>query len=273
MPNVLTADQVGFFEANGYLTKLPVIGEAEAAVCRQRIEAYEAETGKTATETLHIKAHLYFTWLWELSRHPNLVGAVADLVGEDLFVLASRFWIKEPGDRKFVTWHQDLAYFGLDPQIMVTSWLALTEVTRENGCQRFIPRSQRGLRKHAETYDPDNLLSRGQQVTDVDDSGAVDVLLRPGEMSIHHGNLLHSSEPNVSEGRRIGFALMMFPTRVRSTLGRRPATLIRGADAYGHWDHDPLPRFDRDPVIWQLMADADRAYREKSVRQVAEISG
>jgi len=95
-----------------------------AAECRRRIEAYETETGKTATETLHIKGHLYFTWLWQLSQHPNLTGAIAELIGEDLFVMASRFWIKQPGDRKFVTWHQDLAYFGLDPQIMVTAWLA-----------------------------------------------------------------------------------------------------------------------------------------------------
>ena len=117
------------------------------------------------------------------------------------------------------------------------------------------------------------MLSRGQQVADVDESTAVDILLRPGEMSIHHGNLLHSSEPNVSDMRRIGFALMMFPAHVRSTLGRRPATLIRGNDTHGHWDHDPPPRFDRDPVIWQLMADADRAYRDKSVKQEAEVSG
>lgn len=272
MPHVLSDAQVQFFREQGYLTRLPVIGEAEAGACRQRLEAYETETGKTATETLHIKGHLYFTWLWQLSQHPNLTGAIADLVGEDLFVLASRFWIKQPGDRKFVSWHQDLAYFGLDPQIMVTAWLALTEVTRENGCQRFIPRSHLSLKRHEETYDPDNLLSRGQKVTAVDELSAVDVLLRPGEMSIHHGNLLHSSEPNVSDSRRIGFALMMFPTHVRSSLGRRSATLIRGADRYGYWDHDPLPRYDRDPVIWQLMADADRAYRDKAIKQEAEIS-
>jgi len=273
MPQVLTEAQIGLFREQGYLTRLPVIGDAEAAECRRRIETYETETGKTATETLHIKGHLYFTWLWQLSQHPNLTGAIADLIGQDLFVLASRFWIKEPGDRKFVTWHQDLAYFGLDPQIMVTAWLALTPVTRANGCQRFIPRSHRALQKHTETYDPDNLLSRGQQVADVDESTAVDILLRPGEMSIHHGNLLHSSQPNVSDGRRVGFALMMFPAHVRSALGRRPATLIRGKDTYSHWDHDPLPRFDRDPVIWQLMAEADRAYRDKDVKQEAEVSG
>ena len=272
MPHVLSDAQVQFFREQGYLTRLPVISGAEAGACRQRLEAYEAETGKTATDTLHIKGHLYFTWLWQLSQHPNLTGAIADLVGEDLFVLASRFWIKQPGDRKFVSWHQDLAYFGLDPQIMVTAWLALTAVTRENGCQRFIPRSHLSLKKHEETYDPDNLLSRGQKVAAVDESAAVDVLLQPGEMSIHHGNLLHSSEPNVSDSRRIGFALMMFPTHVRSSLGRRPATLIRGVDRYGYWDHDPLPRYDRDPVIWQLMADADRAYRDKAIRQEAEIS-
>jgi non-heme Fe2+,alpha-ketoglutarate-dependent halogenase len=114
---------------------------------------------------------------------------------------------------------------------------------------RAIPGSHRGgTHKHVETHDKDNLLSRGQALVDVDESTAVDLVLKPGEFSIHHGHLFHSSEPNTSDDRRIGFAMMFIPTHVESTIGRRAATLVSGEDRYGYWDHDPLPTRDRDPV-------------------------
>jgi hypothetical protein len=270
MPQVLSEDQVRFFNENGYLSPLRAVAQSDAADCRRNLEAFEAETGKSAVETIHIKGHLYFDWAWQLARSTGLVGAVADIAGTDLFIMASRFWIKDPQDRKFVSWHQDHAYFGLKPPTIITAWLALNEVTRHNGCMRVIPGSHElGSHKHVETFDKDNLLSRGQALADVDESTAVDIVLKPGEFSLHHGHLFHSSEPNTSDDRRIGFAMMFIPAHVESVIGRRSATLISGEDRYGHWDHDPLPTRDRDPVIWDLMHQADKHYRDKAHKQDA----
>ena len=273
MGHVLSDEQVGFFRRHGYLTPLRAIAETAAADCRRRLESYESETGAPAFETLHIKPHLYFSWSWELTRSAAITGALRDLIGPDVLVLASRFWIKEPGDGAFVTWHQDTAYFGLEPPEMITLWIALTEAGPDNGGMRFLPGSHRGrARRHVETEDPRNLLSRGQRVEDVDETGAVDVVLRPGEFSIHHGQTLHDSAANESSDRRIGFGLMAMPTRVRSTTGRRSATLLCGDDAYGHWELDPEPAGDRDPVIWDLMHQADTGYRDRSIRQEADTA-
>ena len=96
-------------------------------------------------------------------------------------------------------------------------------------------------------------------------------MLKPGELSIHHGHVFHSSEPNTSDDRRIVFAMMFIPAHVESTIGRRAATLVSGEDRYGHWDHDPLPVRDRDQ-IWDLMHQADRHYRDKTHRQDAEAA-
>src|SRR5262245_20105407 len=130
MPKVLSEQQVREFEEDGFVSPVRAISEAEAAGCRGKLEEFEAETGRPAVETIHIKGHLYFDWAWRLARHPRLIGAIADLAGPDLFIMASRFWIKDPQDRKFVSWHQDHAYFGLNPPTLITVWLALTEVTR-----------------------------------------------------------------------------------------------------------------------------------------------
>ena len=115
MGKILTDAQVRQFHETGILSPVRAVPEDEANDCRRKLEAFEKETGKPAVETIHIKGHLYFEWAWKLARNPNLVGAIADLVGEDLFIMASRFWIKDPQDRKYVSWHQDHAYFGLKP--------------------------------------------------------------------------------------------------------------------------------------------------------------
>ncbi len=273
MANVLTDEQVRTFHDTGVVTPLRAISEEEAGACRGKLEAYEAETGKPAVDTIHIKGHLYFDWAWQLARHPRIVGAIADLAGPDLFILASRFWVKNPHDQKYVNWHQDHAYFGLTPPTVLTAWVALTEMSRDVGCMRYIPGSHKdGARVHFETEDGNNMLSRGQGVQDVDASTTIYCARKPGEFSISHGHVLHSSEPNLSDKRCIVFALMYIPVYVDSAIGRRAATLVNGEDRYGYWDHDPMPARDRDPVIMDLMNRANRHYRDRSHKQDTKIA-
>ena len=270
MPKVLTEVQIAQYKELGFVTPIRAISEAEALQCRLNLEAFEAESGRSAVETLNQKGHLYFDWLWKLCHNPRIVGAVEDLIGPDIMVMASRFWIKEARDRKFVGWHQDMAYFGLEPPVLITMWLALTEVTRENGCMHFIPGSHKGPKHfHTETENEDSLLSRRQEIRGLDTSDMIEVLLHAGEFSLHDGELLHNSDRNLSDDRRIGFALMVFPTSVRSTQGRRSMTLLNGVDRYNHFDHDPEPRMDRDPAIWELMQEATRRYHDPAIKQEA----
>lgn len=268
----LTQEQVEFFEREGYLTPLRAMSAEQAAQMRAQLEDFERETGLNAGQDLQLKAHAYFQWSYQLAKSPAIVEVAQSLLGPDVFCFASRFWVKEPRDQKHVSWHQDMAYFGLDPQDMITFWIALTPATTDNGAMRFIPGSHRALHTHVETRDPNNLLTRGQTIPNVDESRALTAELQPGEFSIHHGNLLHNSPVNNTDDRRIGLALMLLPTHVKSTLGRRSLSLLCGVDRHGHWDHDPEPTCDRDPVIWELMHKNFNAYRESRIVQVAEAS-
>ena len=193
------------------------------------------------------------------------------MIGPNILVFASKFWIKQARDGTFVSWHQDSAYFGLDPHLQVTAWVALTDATVANGCMRAIPGSHRGVaHRHVETYDPKNLLGRGQRIDGIDESTAVDMPLACGEFSLHHEHVLHSSPPNQTDDARIGLAFFYIPTHVRSTIGRRTAQLVRGRDDFGHWDPDPAPRFDRDPVILAHMRAAHDRYLDRAVAQIAQ---
>jgi hypothetical protein len=273
MPKVLTREQIDHYCTRGFIHPLRCMSAAEAARLLGKLDAFESETGLSATKDLHFKFHLYFSWLMELSQSPSLLDPVEDLIGPDILAFTSNFWIKRAGDGAFVTWHQDSAYFGLEPHELCAAWIALTPSTRANGCMRVMPGSHLGpSHTHVETYHAKNLLARGQRIDRLDDSKAVDLELQPGEFSLHHERTVHGSLANTSNTDRIGFAIFFIPTRVRSTLGRRTAWLVRGADRYGHWDPDPLPACDRDPRILEHMTACYRQYIDRSVRQESVAS-
>ena len=120
------------------------------------------------------------------------------------------------------------------------------------------PRQPQGSQlPHVDTFHRDNLLSRGQEIAvEVDEKQAVDLLLTPGEFSLHHIKLVHGSAPNRSADRRIGYALRYIPTHVRQTKVRDSAMLVRGVDTYHHFDPEPRPRHDLDEAALAAHAEA-----------------
>jgi ectoine hydroxylase-related dioxygenase (phytanoyl-CoA dioxygenase family) len=123
---------------------------------------------------------------------------------------------------------------------------------------KVVPGTHEGaIAAHVDTFHEDNLLTRGQEISvEVDESQAVDVMLQPGEMSLHHIKLVHGSAANRSGDRRIGFAIRYLPAHVRQTKGRDSAMLVRGADRHRHFDLEPRPRADLDAAALAAHADA-----------------
>tara|TARA_R110000868_G_scaffold28525_4_gene106862 strand:- start:12484 stop:13305 length:822 start_codon:yes stop_codon:yes gene_type:complete len=270
MPKILTQAQVDQFHNDGYVFPFDCLTAAEAQTCRDRIEAYEASIDGSISKYVRIKCHLAFKWLEDIAQHPKILDAVEDLIGPDILLYLSTFWFKDAHDGKFVSWHQDSAYYGLDPHDVITLWLAFTDATPENGCMSVLPGSHKWPdQKHEETYDENNLLARGQTIAGLDDSNAVAMPLKAGQFSIHHERQLHSSGPNLSDDRRLGMSFTFLPTRVKCVLDRRTAILVRGKDDYGHWDYDPRPRYDLDPVCMETIQHWIRAYADPEVPQEA----
>ncbi len=250
------------FREQGYIFPLRVVPEARAAAWLDAFARREPEITPDRAYLLGFKAHLVFMWMYELATHPAVLDAVEALIGPNILVLGAKPWNKQPNDPRFISWHQDNAYFGLDPHDEVTAWTAISRTTPENGCMRFIPGSHRwDDQLHTETYDRMNLLARGQVIAGIDDAGAVDVPLEAGEMSIHHERTVHGSNGNSTGARRLGFSTFYIPTHVKSTIGRRGALLVRGTDEYGHWDADPIPQHDFDPRGIEACKRASEAYR------------
>jgi len=245
----LSAVQVERYRRDGYLFPLRAVDAATAASYVARLDAYEACHGRPLIQDYRLKLHLLFAWLDELIRHPALLDAVESVLGPDLLCWNTTFFAKRPQSASYVSWHQDATYWGLSHPDVLTAWVAFTESTRDNGNLRVIPGSHTRPLIHADTFHPDNMLSRGQEISvEVDETRAADITLEPGEFSLHHVMLVHGSRPNPSNRPRIGCAIRYLPTYVRQLAGPRDsAMLVRGQDRHGHFDLEPRPGRDLEP--------------------------
>jgi ectoine hydroxylase-related dioxygenase (phytanoyl-CoA dioxygenase family) len=249
MTKVLTGRQVEEFARDGYAFPFRVIDPATAADYRLRLEALAQREGGKLSRATNQKPHLLLPWLNELVRHPRILDAVEDVLGPDVFCWASGFFWKPARDPAYISWHQDATYWGLSSPDVVTAWLAFTPSTVPAGCMRVVPGSHREQLSHADTFAANNLLSRGQEIAvAVDEKAAVDIVLEPGEMSLHHVLIVHGSEPNRADHPRIGYAIRYVGAHVRQLSGvKDSATLVRGVDRHGNFEHEPSPRTEFDP--------------------------
>lgn len=260
MGKFLSEAQVDSYHRNGFLSPLTVMTAERARGCRQRVEAAEAAFGAMHYIT---KPHLLLMLADELAHDATMLDAVEDIIGADILLWDSTFIIKEPGNDKFVSWHQDLTYWGLDRDDVVSIWLALSPATVESGCMRMMPGSHRGGRvEHKLTADGANLLSRGQTIAaELDETKAVDTPLQPGQMSLHHGWTFHASHPNRSKDRRIGLNMNLAAPSIRQTrFEGDSAMLLRGQDRHGHFvaERRPLQDFEPAARAFQIEINARR---------------
>jgi hypothetical protein len=261
----LASAAVEQYRRDGFYFPVRVMSAGEALALRGRLEAVEAEHGGRLSGEIRHKPHLLFTWLADLVRHPSILDAVEDVLGANLLAWSTSFFIKEARDSAYVSWHQDATYWGLSAPDVLTAWVAFTDATVENGAMRMVPGSHDAQLEHRDTFAPNNLLSRGQEIAvEVDEARGVDILLRAGEMSLHHVRMVHGSPANRSGDRRIGFAIRYIPTYVRQIAGDGDsAMLVRGVDDYHHFAPEHPPASDLAPEA--------RAHHAAVVAQSAKI--
>ena len=258
MSTHLNKAEIEAFHRRGYHTPLRVLSAKEAIAIRQKLEAINTEFEPLETAKPLTDLHLIYRWAWDVIHDPRIVDPVSDLLGPNVLLWSLNWFIKEPLDETFVTYHQDATYWGLEPHDVVTAWIALSDAGPTTGPMKFVPESHRGtLRDHTDTFEKQNLLSRGQAIEqDIPDDDTVLAPLKVGEMSLHHVRLIHGSEPNRTRDRRIGMVLRYCATHVKQTKLRDTAVLVHGLDAYDHFDLLPAPEIDAGDKERQRQKDA-----------------
>jgi len=258
MGKFLTDRQIAQYHDDGFLSPIDVMREDEAITYRERFEVAEQKYPEHAHAEKRNNAHLSYKCLDELAHHSIILDAVEDLIGPDISLWATVLFIKEPQTFHYVSWHQDATYMGMNKNDFVTPWLALSPSNLETGCMSMIPGSHKNhIRPHDDTFAEDNNLTRGQVVRDVDESQAVNLILRPGQMSLHHAEIIHGSRQNKSQSRRIGFAMQSYMApEIDQVAGKNLWLDVRGENPRDNSQSLNRPQFDLDPIA---LADRELA--------------
>jgi non-haem Fe2+, alpha-ketoglutarate-dependent halogenase len=242
---MLNLEQQRFYEENGYLCPLRVFSDSETEAFREHFDQYTDENRERLSKLIPRErravyglTHLSLPWVYQMASHPKVLDAVEGAIGPNILVWGSDWFVKFPRDPAFISWHQDGAYWGLQPPKVTTAWIALSPSTLESGCMQVMPGTQKMELPQRETYGVDNALSRGQEIMiEVDESKAAALVLAPGEMSLHHIGIAHGSKPNHADYARVGIAVRYIaPEVIQKGSERQIVQLVRGRDEYGNFE-------------------------------------
>jgi non-heme Fe2+,alpha-ketoglutarate-dependent halogenase len=275
----LTGEQVASFRHNGFLFPIPALAPEEIATCLAGLRRLEADLGCPVAEAdVKWRSHAYAhsPWFNDLICHPRILDAIEDVIGPDILVWTSTFFVKEPNSPTFAAWHQDGTYFGLEPHEQVCAWVALTDASAEAGCMEMLSSGGAPRQLHHAALGLAHSINRaGQTITEpFDDSAPVAMALPAGSFSLHHELAVHRPAPNRAAHRRIGIGLNYLPPHVRvNSPVRLQAMLVRGEDRYGHFDLIDAPAAERDAAalaVHQEVSDRYRANYNVQVKRHAE---
>ena len=264
MPN-LSLEQINQYKKDGYIAPIDVLTKDEAEEVKKEIEYIEKKWPNEIQGLGRNYVHLISPVLDKVSHNSKILDAVESIIGKDILVCGTTLFIKNPDKKGFVSFHQDAKYIGLEPHNWVTGWLAVTDANEENGCMRMLKGShKKDLKFHDQKFDENNLLTRGQTIENVLINETTPVILKAGQLSLHHPTIIHGSGLNKSKERRIGFAIQSYiGTNVDQVLGKIYVQQARGNDTFKFHEHVKRPT--------ELMNENDIITRKKANEELSKI--
>ena len=246
----LTGDLTKQYKSDGYLFPIEVFSRNQAETFRKELETIEdrfasVKLPKPLNSYKRGPANAVIPLVADIAKDKRVLDVVEGILGKNILIWAAEFFIKENKSKQFVGMHQDLTYWGMgETSGQITAWIALSPSNVESGCKEFVRKSHKNkILPHDDTFSKKSLLSRGQEIkVDIPKSERIFVELNPGQMSLHHGLMIHGSGPNSSNDRRIGIAIRYInPDVVQQTPGKSYAMPARGVDNKGNFIHYPEP--------------------------------
>jgi len=261
----LSSSQIKQYQDKGFIAPIEALSKSEANEVRNEIEFIEKKWPNELKELGRNYVHLISPVFDKVCHNPKILNAVESIIGKNILVCGTTLFVKNSHEKEFVSFHQDAKYIGLEPHNWVTAWVAVTDSNEENGCMRMWPGSHKdNIKFHNQKFDENNLLTRGQTVENVPINKTVPVVLKAGQMSLHHPAIVHGSDLNKSKDRRIGFVIQSYiGTNVRQVLGKMYVQLARGKDLFNY--HENVKR----PL--ELMSKKNILLRNKANNELSKI--
>jgi ectoine hydroxylase-related dioxygenase (phytanoyl-CoA dioxygenase family) len=262
---MLTTDQLNHYKDKGYIYPVNALTSFEAKEIREEIEKIENEWPGALEGINRNYIHLISPIFNKVCLNKNILDAVQSIIGKNILICGTTLFIKNPNEKGFVSYHQDAKYIGLEPHNWVTVWLAVTDTNEHNGCMRMLPGSHKeNLKSHEQKFDDNNLLTRGQTIKGVPLNKTEPVILKAGQVSLHHPLVVHGSGLNKSNDRRIGFVIQSYiGTNVNQVIGKMFVQKARGEDEYKFHEYSKIPI--------ELMGKNEISSQNKANKELAKI--
>jgi len=262
---MLSDKELKDYKDNGFVSPIDVLSLEEAEEIKKEIEHIEKKWPNELVGLGRNNVHYISPVFDRVCHNHKILNAVESIIGKDILVGGTTLFIKDPDKKGFVSWHQDAKYIGFKPYNWVTAWLAITDANEENGCMRMWSGSHKEkIKDHKDTYDENNLLTRGQTVQNVPIEKTTPNILKAGQLSLHHPMIVHGSGPNKSNERRIGFVIQSYiGTNVDQVLGKVFVQQARGKDTFKYHEHAKRPV--------ELMSNKDIELKNKANEELSKI--
>jgi len=261
----LTPEQLDHYNNKGYVSPVDALITAEAKEIRYEIEKIEKNWPNALEGINRNYVHLISPIFNKICLNKNILDAVESIIGKNILICGTTLFIKNPYEKGFVSFHQDAKYIGLEPHNWVTVWVAVTDANEENGCMRMWPGSHKeNLKHHKQKFDENNLLTRGQTIENVPLEKTVPIILKAGQISLHHPTIVHGSGLNNSNDRRIGFVIQSYiGSNVDQVLGKIYVQKARGEDKYKYHEYSNIP--------FELMGTKEVMSQNKANNELSKI--
>mgnify|MGYP001166484847 CR=1 FL=1 len=256
----LSDQQINFYNDKGYVAPIDVLSIQEANEIRKEIELIEKKWPNALEGLGRNYVHMISPIFNKVCLNNKILDAVESLIGKNILICGTTLFIKNAKEKGFVSFHQDAKYIGLEPHNWVTAWIAVTDSNEENGCMRMWPGSHKGnLKDHEQKFDEGNLLTRGQTIKNVPIEETDPIVLKAGQMSLHHPTVIHGSGLNKSKDRRIGFVVQSYiGSNVDQVLGKIYVQKARGEDTHKFHEYSKVPvdlMNKEDIISWNIAKD------------------
>jgi ectoine hydroxylase-related dioxygenase (phytanoyl-CoA dioxygenase family) len=241
------------YESEGYTTVSGVLDDDLVEAGREHIDWLRQQYPDKRPEDFGDLEHVAQDPFWlRLVSDDRLLDIAEQFLGPNVALFASHYIAKPPKDGQQVLWHQDGSYWPLEPMDVITLWVSFDRSDPESGCLRVVPDTQDiELQEVVEREDTENVLGSETNTDNVDTSNAVDLELDPGDVSIHHPNVVHGSDGNTSDRWRRGLTIRYIPTTTKiltddQDMGWPSAFLLRGNAEPNVNEYQELPLYDPD---------------------------
>ncbi len=221
----LSSTQIKQYQDKGFVAPIEALTQDEANEVKNEIEFIEKKWPKELKGLGRNNVHYISPIFDKVVHNSKILDAVEDVIGTNILVGGTTLFIKDPDQKSFVSFHQDAKYIGFEPHNWVTAWLAITDSNEE----KF-------------NNDQGNLLTRGQTIENVPIEKTEPVILKAGQMSLHHPRIAHGSGINKGNKRRIGFVIQSYiGTNVEQVIGKVYVQQARGEDLFNYHEHTKRP--------------------------------